>query len=258
MNRSDIKSPFDLSGRIALVTGAAQGLGRVIAYELARVGASVVVNDLSAFGASAALVEELEAAGYVAWNMAADVSDEAAVASLFTRITEACGRLDILVNNAGTAISQDIFDTQLEDWDRIMNTNLKSCFLCSKQAMLLMREQKYGRIVNIASVVAHRGALMGPVHYAASKSGMLGVTKTLARTGAPLGINVNAVAPGIIQTELLERSHGKEGIEKLAESVPLGVGQPRDIGMPVAFLCSDAANYITGATLDVNGGMYLR
>ncbi|MBC2602724.1 SDR family NAD(P)-dependent oxidoreductase [Puniceicoccus vermicola] len=258
MDYSHKKSPFDLSGRIALVTGSARGLGRAIAEELSRNGASVIVNDLRAEGASATLVGELKAEGHKVWNMAADVSDEIAVNALFEKIVKDCGRLDFLVNNAGTAITQDIFETSTEEWDRILDTNLKSCFLCSKRAMELMRDQKFGRIVNIASVVAHRGAFMGPVHYAASKSGMLGITKTLARTGAPLGINVNAVAPGIILTELLERSHGADGIKELAKSVPLGVGAPRDVGMSVAFLCSAAADYITGATLDVNGGMYLR
>ncbi len=258
MYTSNQNSPFDLSGRVALVTGAAQGLGRAIAAELAQNGAHVIVNDLREDGLSKAFVRELNESGHTAWNIAADVSDEAAVAAMFQRISAECGRLDILINNAGTAITQDIFETSLEQWDRVIDTNLKSCFLCSKQAMLLMREQKYGRIVNISSIVAHRGALMGPVHYAASKSGMLGITKTLARTGAPLGIHVNAVAPGIILTELLERSHGVDGIEELAKMVPLGVGAPRDVGMAVSFLCSSAANYITGTTLDVNGGMCLR
>jgi NAD(P)-dependent dehydrogenase (short-subunit alcohol dehydrogenase family) len=258
MYTSNQNSPFDLSGRVALVTGAAQGLGRAIAVELAQNGAHVIVNDLRADGLSQAFVRELKESGHTAWNIAADVSNESAVAALFQQIREECGRLDILVNNAGTAITQDIFETSLEDWDRVIDTNLKSCFLCSKQAMLLMRDQKYGRIVNISSIVAHRGALMGPVHYAASKSGMLGITKTLARTGASLGIHVNAVAPGIILTELLERSHGADGIEELAKMVPLGIGAPKDVGMAVSFLCSDAANYITGATLDVNGGMCLR
>ncbi|MGE9289531.1 MAG: SDR family NAD(P)-dependent oxidoreductase [Puniceicoccales bacterium] len=252
------KSPYDLSGRIALVTGAARGLGRAIAWELAHNGASIVVNDLRSDGPPDSLVRDLVADGHAAWNMAADVSSETEVGALFRNISEVCGGLDLLVNNAGTAITQDIFETSTEEWDRILDTNLKSCFLCSKKAMEIMRDRGFGRIVNIASVVAHRGALMGPVHYAASKSGMLGITKTLARTGAPLGINVNAVAPGIIMTELLERSHGSDGIKELAKSVPLGVGSPQDVGMAVAFFSSAAANYITGATLDVNGGMYLR
>lgn len=125
--------------------------------------------------------------------------------------------------------------------------------------MELMRANRQeGRIVFVSSMVAHQGALFGHAHYAASKSGQLGMMKTLARTGAPLGITVNAVAPGIIETELLLKTHGTEGVEKLAGSVPLGLGKPEDVGKAVAFLCSDDARYITGATLDVNGGMYLR
>ena len=124
--------------------------------------------------------------------------------------------------------------------------------------MELMREQGEGRIVFVSSVVAHRGALYGHAHYAATKGGMLGMVKTLARTGAPLGIRVNAVAPGITETELLFETHGREEIEKLAAQVPLGLGKPRDVGLAVAFLCGEGGRYITGATIDVNGGSYMR
>jgi NAD(P)-dependent dehydrogenase (short-subunit alcohol dehydrogenase family) len=124
--------------------------------------------------------------------------------------------------------------------------------------MEYMRDQQYGRIIFISSVVGHRGALFGHAHYAASKSGQLGMVKTLARTGAPLGINVNAIAPGIMATDLLFETHGADGVEELAKSIPLGLGKPEDIGNVAAFLCSEEASYITGATIDVNGGIHLR
>ena len=187
-----------------------------------------------------------------------DVSSEDSVRGMFGEVRERYGRLDILVNNAGIARQQDILETTLQDWNEVMEVNLTGCFLCCREAMATMRDQPGGRIINISSIVAHQGSLYGPVHYAASKSGMLGLTKTLARTGAAWGITVNAVAPGLIATELLYSTNGHEKVENLARQIPLGLGAPRDVGLAVAFLASEAARYITGATLDVNGGMYLR
>jgi NAD(P)-dependent dehydrogenase (short-subunit alcohol dehydrogenase family) len=247
-----------ITNQIALVTGASRGLGRGIALVLAEQGADVVVNYRSARQEAEEVAGEIRALGRRALVARADVSREADVRRLFARIKRECGRLDILVNNAGTTQAQDIFATSLADWERIIRTNLTSCFLCSKAALELMRRQKSGRIVNISSIVGHQGALFGHVHYAATKAGMLGMTKTLARTGAPLGINVNCVAPGIIATELLEQTHGRKGVAKLTATVPLGLGTPRDIGLAVAFLCGEGGRYITGATLDVNGGLYFR
>jgi NAD(P)-dependent dehydrogenase (short-subunit alcohol dehydrogenase family) len=244
--------------QIALVTGASRGLGHGIALVLAEQGADVIVNYRSARREAEEVVKEIRALGRRALVVRADVSREADVRRLFARIKREFGRLDILVNNAGTTQAQDIFETSSADWERIIRTNLTSCFLCSKAAMELMRRQKSGRIVNISSIVGQRGALFGHVHYAATKAGMLGMTKTLARTGAPLGINVNCVAPGIIATELLEQTHGRKGVAELAKQVPLGLGTPRDIGLAVAFLCGEGGRYITGATIDVNGGMNFR
>lgn len=259
LGASAASSPFDLTGKIALVTGAAQGLGFATAEALTACGAQVIVNHLNQPALAEELARSLEQkTGARAWAMQADVSSEEDVDRLFASIRQHCGWIDILVNNAGTTSAQDIFSTSLDDWHRILDTNLTSCFLCSRRAMELMRERRHGRIVNISSVVAHRGALYGHVHYAATKSGILGLTRTLARTGAPLGINVNAVAPGIIETELLQRTHGNEGVDRMAADIPLGLGRPSDVGHAVAFLCTEASRYITGATLDVNGGAYFR
>ncbi len=246
-----------LGGQIALVTGAGQGLGKAIALELAACGAYVLVNDLSRAAAETTAAEIKQAAGQAS-PVVADISSEADVLALFSEIRCKQGRLDILVNNAGTAQSKDIFEITLADWERILRVNLTGTFLCSKQAMLIMREQRQGRIVNIASIAGQRGALFGHVHYASTKSGLLGFSKTLARTGAPFGITVNTVAPGIIETELLMKTHGREEVAALAASVPLGLGQPRDVALAVAFLCGEGGRFITGATLDVNGGMNMR
>lgn len=177
---------------------------------------------------------------------------------MFEEIRQEFGRLDILINNAGTSRAEDIFEITEESWDNLIRTNLTSGFLCAKEAMELMRNQRSGRIIQISSVVAHQGAVKGHLHYAATKAGQLGLTKTLARTGAPFGITVNAIAPGIIRTELLMKTHGEAGVRKLAEGVPMGLGETADIGNAAVFLCSEEASYITGITLDVNGGQYIR
>lgn len=249
---------LELEGKIALVTGAARGIGKGIALVLAEKGADIVINDKKMNFEGEALSSQIKALGRKTLLIEADVSIESEVKQLFSAINKHFGRLDILVNNAGTSQAKDIFEATLEDWQYIIDTNLTSCFLCSKEAMNLMAKQQSGRIINISSVVGERGALFGHVHYAATKSGMLGMTKTLSRTGAPLGITVNAVAPGIIETELLFKTHGVEGVEKLSASIPLGLGKPRSIGLAVAYLAGEGGNYITGTTIDVNGGINMR
>lgn len=235
-----------------------RGLGRGIALALAEAGADIVVNYHSASAEAEAVVEEITALGRRTLIFQADVGDQDAVRAMFDAVEKEFGRLDILVNNAGTTKAQTIDETSLEDWDFILRTNLTSAFLCSREAMRVMTPRGRGRIVNISSVVGHRGAQFGHVHYASTKAGLFGFTKTLARTGAPHGITVNCVAPGIIETELLTQTHGEDGVAKLTESVPLGLGQARDIGLAVAFLCGEGGRYITGETINVNGGMDFR
>jgi NAD(P)-dependent dehydrogenase (short-subunit alcohol dehydrogenase family) len=248
----------ELSGMTAVVTGASRGLGRGIALALAECGANIVINYRSAATSAEEVAAEVEALGARALIVQADVGEKDDVAQLFAAAQDAFGSIDILVNNAGTSRAQDIFETELEDWEFIIKTNLTSCFLCSKRAMEIMRDQGHGRIVNISSMVGHRGAQFGHVHYASTKSGMFGFTKSLARTAAPLGITVNCVAPGIIETELLFQTHGDDGVAKLASGVPLGLGTCRDVGLAVVYLCGEGGRYITGATIDVNGGMHFR
>lgn len=249
---------LELTGKIALVTGSLRGIGKGIALVLAEKGADIVLNDKTVDAESDALVNQIKAMGRHVLLIKADVTKKDEVKKMFETIEQRLGRLDILVNNAGTSQNKNIFEMELEDWQYIIDTNLTSAFLCSKEAMRIMRTQGFGRIISISSVVAERGAMLGHAHYAATKSGILGMTKTLARTGAPYGITVNAVAPGIIETELLFKTHGVEGVEKLSASVPLGLGKPRHVGLAVAFLCSEGGEYLTGTTIDVNGGFNMK
>lgn len=247
----------EVADQVAIVTGASRGLGRGIALVLAEKGADVVVNYVSARQQAEEVVALAVAQGVRALAVQGDVGTPDGVERLFQAAMDEFGRLDILVNNAGTSQPKDVFAITPEDWDRLLRTNLTSTFLCSQAAMRIMQGQKRGRIVNISSVVAHQGALFGHLHYAATKSGQLGLTKTLARTAAPLGITVNAIAPGCIETELLHQTLG-EKVEELRRNIPLGLGTVRDVGLAVAFLCGEGGRYITGTTLDVNGGLYFR
>jgi len=248
----------ELIGKTALITGSLRGIGRGIALILAEKGADIILNDRAESDELQALITTLKKFNVNVFFKAADVSSKDEVLELFAFVKAKTGRLDILVNNAGTSQAKDIFEITPEDWSYILDTNLSSCFLCSKYAMEMMREQKDGRIINMSSVVGQQGALYGHAHYSASKSAILGLTKTLARTGAAFGIRVNCIAPGIIETELLNQTHGIDGVAKIAEGVPLGIGQPRDIGLAVAFLAGEGGSYITGATIDINGGLYFR
>lgn len=248
----------DLKGKVALITGSAKGLGKGIALVLAEKGADIIINDLAWSDSVTEIINSINAKGRKCIFIKADVTAEEEVKEMFELVRKEHGKLDILVNNAGTDRPKDIFSTSLDDWDFIIKTNLTSCFLCAKYAMQMMKESGGGSIVNVSSVVAHQGALKGHIPYSASKSGMLGITKTLARTAAPFNIRVNAVAPGVIETELSRATHGEEGMKALGKSIPLGLGNVRDVGLSTAFLCSEGARYITGITLDVNGGLYFR
>ena len=247
-----------LQGKVGLVTGAGRGIGAGIAQAFAAAGADVVVNDLAESAASIAVCRAIAATGRRALFCAADVSREDDVARMFSTIAAEFGQLDIMVNNAGIARHEDIFTTSLESWNAVINTHLTGAFLCSREAMRVMRTQGSGRIIQISSVVAHQGAIHGFVHYAAAKSGLLGFTKTLARTAAPFGITVNAIAPGIVDSDMLRTTHGSEGVAELADAVPLGISTASEIGAAAVYLAGEGARRITGTVIDVNGGMYFR
>lgn len=245
---------FRLDGKTALVTGAARGIGAGIARAMHAAGARLILVDLPS--AQHAL-EDLALPDSVV--LTADLTQEDAVESVFNALDEAQIELDILVNNAGAARPETIFEMSLESWNDILSANLTSAFLCSRSAMQRMQHRPGGRIIQLGSVVGHQGALKGHLHYGVSKSGIHGFTRTLARTAAPMGITVNAIAPGLVETEMLFATHGADGVKALEAQVPLGrLASVDDVAAAAVYLASDAAAYLTGVILDVNGGLYLR
>ena len=246
----------NFEGKTALVTGGSRGIGRAICLELAAQGATTLVNYHRSEEAAKAVVAEIEAGGGTALAMQADVSDEAQVKALFKQARAVNGALDILVNNAGMTRDNVIMLLKPADFDQVINTNLRSCWLCSKEAARLMMRKRSGSIVNITSVVGIAGN-GGQTNYAASKAGIIGVTKSLAKELAVRGVRVNAVAPGFVATDMTADLSDELKQGALA-AIPLGrLGEPSDIASAVAFLASDAAAYITGQTLVVDGGMVM-
>ncbi|ROT31141.1 3-oxoacyl-ACP reductase FabG [Micromonospora sp. HM5-17] len=246
------------AGRVAVVTGGAQGIGAATARRLAAEGATVAVLDLSAERAEA-VAAELTAGGSQAIGIGCDVTDAVAVPAAIDRVVETYGRLDVLVNNAGITRDDLLFKMPLENWEAVLTTNLTSMFLCCQAAQRHMVPARYGRIVNLSS----RSALgnRGQVNYAAAKAGVQGLTATLAIELGPFNITVNAVAPGYIATAMTAATAQRVGAtpeehqRQAAERTPLRrVGQPEEVAAVIAFLASDDASYVSGQTLYVNGG----
>ncbi len=247
---------MNLETKIAIVTGASRGIGRAIALELARRGARVVVNYNRSAEAAAEVVAAIEAAGGQAIAVQADVADLKQAAGLIRATLDAFGRIDILVNNAGTTRDQLLMLMKEEDWDDVLRTNLKSVFNCCKAAARPMVRQRQGRIINISSVsgIAGQG---GQTNYAASKAGIAGFTKSLAKELGARNITVNAVAPGFIPTALTA-GMPEEWKQRVIEMTPLKrMGRPEDVAYAVAFLASDEAAFITGEVLTVDGGLVM-
>jgi len=257
MNTQSIHNLLDLTGQVAFLTGANRGIGKATAEVLHAAGANVALVARTEESLITVTTDLLAARPDSALALPADVAEEAQVNQAVERTMATWGRIDILVNNAGL-VSPGAFDRIAPaDWRRILNVNLTGTYLCCRAVASIMQRQRAGRIINISSISAQTGGVSGGAHYAASKGGMLAMTKTLARDLAPYGITVNAIAPGQIDTrpEFLTPQQ-RQTLEKL---IPLGrLGQPAEIAYPVLFLASPMASYLTGATLDVNGGILKR
>ena len=241
------------AGKVALVTGAARGIGEAIALTLAREGADVVVTDVDLEGAQR-VAQEIEGLGRKAKAIQADVSQREAVQGLVSEAVSVFGQIDILVNNAGIIRRGTFVDHSPQDWEKVLSVNLGGTFNCTQEVVPLMIQQGGGKIINISSVVGKMGDLASAPSYGTSKGAINTFTKSLARELAPYGINVNAVAPHAIETDM-SREWSEEKRRQIVEAIPLKrLGKPEEVAEVVAFLASDGAGFITGQILDVNGG----
>ena len=244
-----------LQGKVALITGGAQGIGKAIALLFAREGAAVVVADINLEKAHETC-REVESLGGGALAVGGNVADAKDAETMVQEAIQRFGRLDILVNNAGITRDQVLLRMKEEDWDLVMAVNLKGAFQCTKTALRVFLKQKGGKVVNIASVTGQMGNA-GQANYAASKAGLIGFTKSIAREYARRNIQVNAVAPGFIDTAM-SQAIPQKGRELLIQQIPMErLGTPEDVAEAVLFLASGAADYITGQVLNVNGGMHM-
>ena len=246
-----------LTGKTAIVTGAGRGgrgIGRGIALALAGAGADIAITARTSIADAESVAEAVRALGRRALAVRCDVSDAASVEALFDAVKQEFGKVDILVNNAGLTKDGLLLRMSEESWDAVLDANLKGTFLCTRAAAKLMIKQRSGRIINITSIMGQVGN-PGQANYSASKAGVIGFTRTVARELGSRGVTVNAVAPGFIDTQMTDAIQG-ELRETTLKKIPLGrLGTPEDIGLAVAFLASEAAGYITGQTLTVDGGM---
>lgn len=247
---------MSLSGKIAVVTGGSRGIGRAICQRLAAQGALVVVNYVSNPSAAEETVQSIRSAGGKAEAVQFNVAVAAEIEAAFKKILETHGRVDILVNNAGITRDGLLMKMKDEQWDEVLNTNLKGVFLCTKAVSRAMMKQRWGRIINITSVIGFAGNA-GQANYAAAKAGIVGFTKSVAKELASRGITVNGVAPGYIVTDMT-RDLAEEITNTIKGEIPMGVlGEAEDIAGAVAYLASDDARYVTGQFIHVNGGMFM-
>ncbi len=245
-----------LEGKVALVTGASRGIGRATALALAEAGANVVVNYAGSTDKANEVAEQIRAIGREAITYQCNVSDSDAVQAMIKDTIAKFGKLDILVNNAGITRDNLLMRMKEDEWDDVIDTNLKGVFLCTKAVTRQMMKQRSGRIINVASIVGVIGN-PGQANYVAAKAGVIGLTKSTARELASRGITVNAIAPGFITTDMTDELTDEQK-EAMLQQIPLAkFGQASDIANAVLFLASDDANYITGQTLHIDGGMVM-
>lgn len=247
---------MNLNGKVAIVTGGATGIGREITKTLASLGAKVIINYNSSATKANELLEELKTLGYEAHALQANISDFNDAQKLIDFAISTYGTLDILVNNAGITADTLILRMSEEDFDKVINVNLKGTWNCCKHAAKYMTKQRSGKIVNISSIVGLIGNA-GQTNYSASKAGIIGLTKSLARELAKRNVNCNVIAPGFIKTAMTE-GLSEDLVAQMLANIPLSrLGEPQDVANVVAFLCSDLANYITGQVINVDGGMVM-
>jgi len=247
---------MNLNNKVALITGASRGIGREIALELAKNGVNIGITYVSNDEKAKEVIDEIKSYGVKAVAIKANVSVEEEVLQMMKVMEEEFDTIDILVNNAGVTKDNLIIRMKEEDWDEVMNVNLKGTFLCTKAVSRIMMKKKYGKIINMTSVVGVMGNA-GQGNYSASKAGVIGFTKSMAKELASRGIRVNAIAPGFIQTDMTDRL--KDEIkEAMLKAVPLNsLGNPRDIANLAVFLASEKSDYITGQVINVDGGMVM-
>ena len=242
---------MDLTDRVAIVTGSARGIGRAIALKLAEVGATVVVSDIDE---AEPVATEIKALKRQSLAIIADMSSSPDVAKLAETTISTYGRIDILVNNAGITRDQLILRMSDDDWDKVLNVDLKSAFLCTRAVLRQMMKQRWGRIISISSIAGVVGNA-GQANYASAKAGIIGLTKTIAKEVGSRGITANAIAPGFIDTAMTQKLEETQR-QEIKKHISLGYfGSPRDVAEAVAFLASEEARYITGQVLGVDGGM---
>ncbi|MEV0069005.1 SDR family NAD(P)-dependent oxidoreductase [Amycolatopsis sp. NPDC050768] len=239
------------------MTGAGRGIGAAVAERLHGLGHRVALLDIDA-GSSAAKARELDASGTTAAPFAVDVRDPAAVRAVAEEVRRAFGEPEILVNNAARTRSRSVWDIEVTEWDDVLATNLRSVFLLTRELAPAMRERGWGRVVNLASLAGQQGGLVAGAHYAASKAGVLVLTKVFAKELAASGVTVNAVAPAATRTPVMDEMDGEE-LDAAEAAIPVGrFGRAEEVADLVAYLCGETTGYITGATFDINGGLFMR
>ena len=250
-----MSNDYGIEGKVAIVTGAGRGMGREVARKLVDLGANVVINDVSLEDAKSSIEDISNSGNNEMFAIDGDVTNKNDVDNLILKTSEKFGGIDILVNNAGVLRPTKVIDIEEEEWDWVVNVNLKGTYLCSRAVLPSMISRGWGRIVNFSSTAGKNISTVGGAHYTAAKAGILGFTRHLAKEAAQFGITVNSVCPGLIATEMVLSTINEAQIKSYESSFPISrMGQPYEVADLVAFLASNKASYITGASLDINGG----